>query len=207
MNDPTDFHPALTEDRLKIMAQVIVEARRGALELHDPEAGETNLSLGTRTRERACQAFRQLASECDWLDDFTQGNYFLLLLGESRLPIKFHRTDPDDPAPRTMRMLEVETMAAQTAFAFLSPEQKVVVDDGDHGWRLYFQDDKETREIFSVTLARVRPGGVDERWPIAIAEPVVTGAVAPGDLPEPADLDLPPVAPLPTAVPKKTDGD
>ena len=104
-------------------------------------------------------------------------------------------------------MLEVESMAAQTAFAFLPPELPVVADDGDHGWRLYFQDDKETREIFSVTLARVRPGGVDERWPIDIAEPVATGAAAPGDLPEPADLDVPPVVPLPTAIPKQTDGD
>jgi hypothetical protein len=207
MSDPTAFHPDLTQDRLRIMAQVIVEARRGALELHDPEAGETNISLGTRTRERACQAFRLLASECDWLDHHTQGNYFLLLLGDSRLPIKFHRTDPDDPAPRTMRILEAESMAAQTAFAFLPPDQQVVADDSDHGWRLYFQDDKETREIFSVTLARVRPGGVDERWPIQIAEPVVTEAIAAGDLPEPADLDLPPVAPLPTAIPNQADGD
>jgi hypothetical protein len=207
MNDPTSFHPALTEDRLKIMAQVIVEARRSALELHDPEAGETNISLGTRTRERACQAFRLLANEVDWLKCFEQGNYFLLLVGESGLPIKFHRTDPDDPAPRTMRMLEVESMAAQTAFAFLTPDQRAAVDDTDHGWRLYFQDDKETREIFSVTLARVRPGGVDERWPIDITEPVVTGAVTPGNLPEPAELDVPPVAPLPTVIPKQTDGD
>jgi len=206
MKDPTDFHPALTRDRLTILAQVIVDARRSALELHDPDAGETNISLGTRTRERACEAFRQLANEVDWLKCFEQGNYFLLLIGESGLPIKFHRTDPDDPAPRTMRILEVESLASQTAFAFLSPGKLVAFDDGDHGWRLFFQDDKETREIFSVTLVRVRPGGVDERWPIDIAEPVATSAVAPDVLPEPADLDLPLVAPLPTAVPKKTDG-
>lgn len=207
MIDPTSFHPALTADRLTAMAQVIVEARRSALDLHDPEAGETNISLGTRTRERACQAFRQLAEEVDWLECFEQGNYFLLLAGESRLPIKFHRTDPDDPAPRTMRELEAETALKQTAFAFFTPEQAMAVEATEHAWRLYFQDDPETREVFSVTLARVRTGGVDERWPIDFAEPIMTSVVAAGDLPEPADLGSPPVVPIPISVSKTTDGD
>lgn len=206
MIEPTTFHPALTADRLKAMAQVIVRARLGALDLHDPTAGETNISLGTRTRERACQAFRELAAEVDWLECFEQGNYFLLLLGDSRLPIKFHRTDPDDPAPRAMRELDTESALKQTAFAFLPPAQPSAADPAEHAWRLFFQDDPETREVFSVTLARVRPGGVDERWPIDLAEPVATDVTTSNDLPEAADLDSPAVAPLPTSVPRTGDG-
>ena len=205
MNDPTSFHPALTADRLRMLAQVIVRARRGALDLHDPDAGETNLSLGTRTRERACEAYRQLAKEVEWLACFEQGYYFLLLIGQSRLPIKFHRTDPDDPAPRTLRELEAESALKQGAFSFFTAEEPVATGATEHAWRLFFQDDPETREIFSVTLARVRPGSVDERWPIDLTEPITTSISASGDLPEPADLDRPAVAPLPASVPNKTD--
>lgn len=207
MNDPTFFHPALTAERLSALARVIVRARRGALDLHDPISGESNLSLGTRTRERACEAYRQLAREVDWLTCFEQGYYFLLLLGEGRLPIKFHRTDPDDPAPRTTRELAPEASYKQYAFAFAAVDQPVSADDVERSWRLFFQDDPETREVYSVTLARVRPSGVvDERWEIDLTEPVTTSVSDAGGFPEPAELESPAVAPLPTTSPKKADG-
>lgn len=206
MSEPCSFHPDLTQCRLQALAQVLVEARRGALELHEPDSGETNLSLGTRTRERACKAFQQLAEEVDWLHCLVQGYYFLLLIGDSRLPIKFHRTNPDDPAPRTMRELDTESALKQSAFSFLAPEQLGATDPNDHVWRLYFQDDPETREIYSVTLARVSEGGVDERWPIDLSEPVSTNATTTTELPEPADLDVPRVVPLRPIVPSRTDG-
>lgn len=204
MNDPTSFHPDLKRDRLRTLAQVIVQARRGALPLHDTTAGETNLSLGTRTRERACQAFRALSREVDWLRFVEQGYYFLLLVGPSCLPVKFHRADPSDPPDRVRKALDTEVAFKQAAFAFMTDQPARVVEDAvDHHWRLLFQDDPETREVFGVTLVRIGASGTEERWEIDLNEPVTTAAPLAAELPEPAELDRPAVAPLPqTGIPK-----
>jgi hypothetical protein len=198
MNDPISFHPDLTAERLRALAQVIVQARRRTLPLHDVAAGEINLSLGTRTRERACQAYRDLADEVDWLRYLEQGYYFLLLIGSSCLPVKFHRADPSDPPDRVRRALDAEVALKQAAFAFMADKPPAVIDNAvDRTWRLLFQDDPETHEVFAVTLARVGLSGSEERWEIDLNEPVSTAAPLAAELPEPAELDRPAVAPLP----------
>ncbi len=198
MNDPTEFHPVFTPDRLRKLAAVLVRARREALELHDPDAGEGSLSLGTRTFERACEAFRRLKRDVDWLDVYEQGYYFLLLL--QGVPMKFHRTDPEYPAVRTTRELEPESSFKQEAFAFMSElARPQVADSQGFIWRLYFEDDPETREVLRVALVRVDEAGkTDRTWDIDVTPTVATLVGLGGDLPQPTELDEPEVGPIST---------
>lgn len=206
MTDPSSYLPALTAGRLKVLAGVIVRVRREAIALHDTESGETNLSLGTRTFERLCEAFRRLADEVDWLRFFQAGNYFLLLV--DGVPVKFHRGDPDDPNPRTTRELQPET---ELKFAFMAtmPEQRAPGATLADRARLYFQDDPETKEVFRVAVARVGPDGKTVRsWDIDLTDVVAPLTALDGDLPEAPDLDQPKVTPKPPPARKtKTDDD
>lgn len=196
MTNPSTLHPGLTNDRLQQLAAALVRARRGAFSLHDADAGETNWSLGTRTYERACQEFRVLCEQVEWLKVYEQGFYFLLLVDE--VPIKFHRTDPEDPSPRTTRELAPESYAKQVVFAFYeTAEQRAAATDSlGFNWRLYYQDDPETREVFRVALARVgQDGKTDQVWDIDLTEAVTTIAPIVDELPEAPDLDRPVVSP------------
>ncbi|WP_242352354.1 MULTISPECIES: hypothetical protein [unclassified Anaeromyxobacter] len=203
MNEPSQFHPAFTAERLKALASVIVRVRRAALDLHDAESGERNLSLGTRTFERGCEAFRRLAGEVEWLKYYESGNYFLLLV--EGVPVKFHRTDPDDPNPRTTRELQPEMVLKQKAFVFMETlePQRAPGDMLGSALRLYFQDDPLTKEVFRVAFARVGPDGKTlQSWDIDLTDVVTPLAPLGGDLPEAPDLDQPNVGPKPPAARK-----
>lgn len=198
MRDATEFHPGLTGDRLRTLADVIVRIRREALLLHDPDAGERNLSLGMRTFERACEAFRRLAAEVDWLGIHEQNNAFVLLV-DHVFPLKFHRADPDHPTPRTTLELGPEIAAKQRAFAFLEgmpTSFRPAAGAFDSLWRIYFVDDPETKEVFRVALAQVgEDGKTVQSWPIDLSETLPTLARVGEPLPEPTELDEPLVSP------------
>jgi hypothetical protein len=206
MSDPTSFHPGLTADRLKALASVLVRVRREAIDLHDSESGETNLSLGTRTFERGCAAFRRLADDVDWLRFYQSGNYFLLIV--DGIPLKFHRSDPDDPNPRTTRELQPETLLK---FAFMEEmrEQRAPNDVLADKVRLYFQDDPQTKEVLRVALARVGDNGKTAKsWDIDLTDVVAPLTALGGEMPEAPDLDQPKVTPKPPPTRKtKTDED
>ena len=72
--------------------------------------------------------------------------------------------------------------------------------------RLLFQDDRETHEVFGVTLVRVSESGTEQMWEIDLTrQPLLTTLQPASNLPEPADLDRPEVAPLAApAKPKRT---
>lgn len=206
MTDPSQFHPALTDDRLKVLASVLVRVRREALDFHDTESGETNLSLGTRTFERGCAAFRRLADEVEWLRFYQSGNYFLLIV--DGVPLKFHRSDPDDPNPRTTRELQPET-ALKFAFMETMPQQRAPDDVLGDKARLYFQDDPVTKEVLRVALARVGENGkTTKSWDIDLGDLQTPLTSLGGDLPEAPELDQPKVTPKPPPARKtKTDDD
>lgn len=196
MNDARDLPAALTLDRLRRLAEPIVEARREAIEVHDPDSGETNFSLGSRTYERACEKYRRLAAEVDWLTCSETGLYFLLLVGEERLPIKFHHADPSKPPQRTMREWKPETEAKQLSFMLARLENPTAKLPMDGVWRLYYQDDPVTAEVLAVTLALLRGEALWDFWSIDLGGAEAIRPLS-QDLPEAPDLDSPLVEPLP----------
>lgn len=204
--EPTDFHPGLQQDRLRLLASVIAVCRRAALQLHDSAAGERNLSLGTRTWERACAAYEALAADhSDWLNVHREGNTFFVKV--DGLPIKFHRDNPDDPSPRHSREHPAEKRAKQVAFQFLkdSSTNAPQIAAGSH-WRFFYQTDPETEEVIFLDLVRLDGNdAVADTWSVTLDEPVSAIAAVADDKPEAIDQPPPTIGPKHTKYPKAED--
>lgn len=189
---PTDYHPGVTSERLKVLAAVLVRVRQEAIAAHEFFSGERNASLGLRTFERASKAFRDLAGEVDWLEVHEEDGACILII-DRVFAFKFHRGDPERPNARTRIENTPEAHAKQRAFGFMAtlpmrPREEVL----GSTWRLYYMDDPDTREVISVSLARLDAmGNTIAFWPINFSEPVRAVAPVVSALPEPADLEEP----------------
>lgn len=60
-------YPGVTVERLLLLADIVRVAREGATDLHRPEDGETNWSLGVRGFERTNTAITWATQEYPWL--------------------------------------------------------------------------------------------------------------------------------------------
>lgn len=118
---PWEIHPALREERLKVVAALIRDVRSQALEDHRPERGDIPWNLGctvyARTFHRIGQA-SQSREHGSWLSVVDQrGLHFVFGIGG--VPLRFYRSDEDNAAPpRALRRFYPELEAQQEAFAF-----------------------------------------------------------------------------------------
>jgi hypothetical protein len=105
---PWDFHPALTEERLRICARLLANARRDAVALAAYEMGDDNWSVGCRAYAFGKQRLKRVASSGThaWLRIMDDSHHFVFLIDE--VPVRFYRGSADDPTARTLRRQEAE---------------------------------------------------------------------------------------------------
>ena len=100
---PWDYHPDLTEDRIKILAGMLVDGRHAALERFDEEAGDNGWTHGCRAfqfcRHRVLQAVD--GGEYLWLTAIDRTLQLIFKIGE--VPVRIYKGDADDPTDRTLR--------------------------------------------------------------------------------------------------------
>lgn len=99
---PWDYHPHLTEDRLTIVANTILDRRNSCLELHDEDAGDTSWGLHCRSFDRCHTTLKKLvlSGEHEWLSLVDGSMKFQFKIGE--ILFRFYRGDPDKPNMRTL---------------------------------------------------------------------------------------------------------
>ena len=165
--------------RLRIVADLIRDARHSAVELHDPENGDTRWSLACRGYSRTCHAIRQAAEVYAWLKVLREYRLaFTFSIGE--FAFKFYRGSPSDHY-RIERFIE------------LYHQQSVL----DEGWfprenilQLAVEVDLQTLEVVSVTVVEMDVAeNITGTYPIPhdSAGANVAPAVSPG-------VDVPPVS-------------
>ena len=105
---PWDFHPALTEERLRVCARLLANARRDALALAAYEMGEDSWSVGCRAYAFGRQRLKRVAEsgQHEWLRVMDQSQHFVFLI--ETVPVRFYRGAADDPTARTLRRQEAE---------------------------------------------------------------------------------------------------
>lgn len=112
---PWEIHPALSEDRLRLCALLLANARRDAVRLALPELGDDPWSVGCRAyafgRQRLRRAVERRTHNWLTLLDETLGFTFAI----DGIPVRFYRGAADDPTPRTLRRqtVEAEQLALQ----------------------------------------------------------------------------------------------
>jgi hypothetical protein len=105
---PWDFHPALSEDRLRFCARLLANARRDAVALAAYEMGDDNWSVGCRAYAFGKQRLKRAAASGlnPWLKVMDDSHHFIFLI--DRVPVRFYRGFAEEPTVRTLRRQEAE---------------------------------------------------------------------------------------------------
>jgi len=165
---PWDFHPALTEDRLRICARMLAHARRDALAMASYELGDDPWSVGCRAfafgrhrLERAAQS-----GEYPWLEVLDDSAHFVFVIGSNGqgVPVRFYRGAADDPTERTLRRQEMEVQQLSLALGEAAAERlafRLAVETGEAG--------RVERVVFLALRGEDR---VEWFWPVPLVLPV-----------------------------------
>lgn len=105
---PWDFHPALSENRLRLCARLLANARRDALALAAYEMGDDSWSVGCRAYSFGRQRLKRVAEDGKhpWLSVMDESHHFVFLI--EQVPVRFYRGLAEDPTVRTLRRHEAE---------------------------------------------------------------------------------------------------
>lgn len=100
---PWDYHPHLTEDRLTLVAAMLVDGRHAALERFDEEAGDNGWTHGCRAfqfcRHRVLRAVD--SGEYAWLTAIDRTLQLIFKIGD--VPVRMYKGDAVEPTDRTLR--------------------------------------------------------------------------------------------------------
>ena len=170
---PWDFHPALTEERLRICARMLANARRDALAMASYELGDDPWSVGCRAFAFGRNRLERAASSGDfpWLEVLDDSAHFVFVIGGNGngVPVRFYRGAADEPTERTLKRQEMEVQQLSLALGEIAAEGlafRLAVETGEAG--------RVERVVF---LALRGDNKVECFWPVPLEMPAeVTGA-------------------------------
>ena len=118
-----DFQPwqkygDLTPERLSIVAEEFRRVRHDCVNLHQPELGDGDWSLGSRIYQRTYFAIFRLAEKYDWLTINQELKALQFSFSIGIVPLRFYKGDPDDPPSRYLAHTDGEARQIQTSFEF-----------------------------------------------------------------------------------------
>lgn len=100
---PWEYHPDLTEERLKTVAAMLVDGRHAALERYDEEAGDNGWTHGCRAfqfcRHRVLQAID--SGDYVWLTAIDRTLQLIFKIGD--VPVRIYKGDAEEPTDRTLK--------------------------------------------------------------------------------------------------------
>ena len=165
---PWDFHPALTEERLRFCARLLANARRDAVALAAYEMGDDTWSVGCRAYAFGKQRLKRAAASGThaWLRILDDSHHFVFLIDQ--VPVRFYRGSAEDPTARTLRQQEAE--AQQLGLAL-----------GDEATGLIFRfaiEANATGGVERVVFLALRgdEGEAACCWPVPLDMPVPQGS-------------------------------
>ncbi len=161
---PWDFHPALTEERLRLCARLLANARRDALALAAYEMGDDSWSVGCRAYAFGRQRLTRVAGsgEHPWLRVMDDSHHFVFLI--EQVPVRFYRGPADEPTARTLRRQEAEAQQLGLALGIDVAEGLV--------FRLAVETNASGSVERVVFLAlRGEEGVAEAAWPIPLELP------------------------------------
>lgn len=93
--EPWQLVPQLKKDYLLSVANLLVQVRGEVIDRHEPELGDTRLSLGMRAYEccRSRIIFKDREGDWSWLSILTKQQRFTFAI--EGVPVRFSRNDPN----------------------------------------------------------------------------------------------------------------
>src|SRR4051812_12549420 len=137
---PWDFHPALTEERVRICARMLANARRDALAMASYELGDDPWSVGCRAFAFGRHRLERAASSGDypWLEVLDDSAHFVFVIGGNGngVPVRFYRGAAEEPTERTLKRQEMEVQQLSLALGEAAAEGlafRLAVETGEAG--------------------------------------------------------------------------
>ena len=98
---PWEFHPPLTDDRLRLCGRLLANARRDAVALAAYELRDDSWSVGCRAYAFGKQRLKRVAAsrEHPWLRVMDDSHHFVFLIDQ--VPVRFYRGFAEEPTVRT----------------------------------------------------------------------------------------------------------
>jgi|GraSoiStandDraft_29_1057270.scaffolds.fasta_scaffold67788_2 hypothetical protein len=150
--EPWTKYPCLTRERLSIVANIIREARHGAVLRFQPEYGENLWCLGCTNYSRTCSAITTATHEYDWLRILPEPKLLAFSFTIGTVSFRFYKGKPDDPPDRYLI----------STFGELHHQQLCLEIDGlrplDKILRLAVETD-DTLEVSDVTCVELDEAG------------------------------------------------
>jgi hypothetical protein len=162
---PWDINAALQEERLRFLAELALEVRKGAVAAQEPSKGDGKWGLGCRFYERLSDAFIKAAAsgKIPWLTALRpNGNPLELYLAIGGCPIHYLRGDPAKPSQHHL-------VRAQEQYEFWPDSKRT-------GWYWLMvvessSDEEATRVLFEEASDS---GDIRHQWVAAAAKTDVT---------------------------------
>jgi hypothetical protein len=115
---PWEYHPDLTDDRLKAVAAMLVDGRHAALDRYDAEAGDNGWTHGCRAfqfcRHRVVHAID--SGDYPWLTAIDRSLQLIFKIGE--VPVRIYKGEAEDPTDRTLK----QSFGEKSQLEMLFPE-------------------------------------------------------------------------------------
>jgi len=209
---PWELHPALSEDRLRVCARLLANARRDALAMASYELGDDAWSVGCRAyafgRHRLARA--AASGQHNWLGVLDESNAFVFLIED--VPVRFYRGPADEPTARALRRHAEEARQLSLALGDAAVEGlvfRLAVETGEGGRveRVVFLalrgEDGEAACVWPVPLEMPAPA---ESMPHVQLRLLPDDGYAGPRPPEPQAARRPPPMPGSTATPRRVRG-
>lgn len=178
---PWELSPALEQERLVILARVVVETRNKVFADANRAEGDTNWGLGCRAHERLGHALERLVVEAThpWLTVHREGLYLMPLI--DGVAVRPYRGPADRPSARHLDAVRFEhgrrqASRGQAAFSFMEP----VEPDGPWFWLMAMETEAGGKVARVVYFQANEAGETRHPWDCPL-----DGLTAP--LPRPAE--------------------
>ena len=119
--EPWLKYPALTVDRLSLIATLIRTVRKDCVDLYEPQNGDGPWSLGCRVYERTFFAIKEFAKDeavATWLSINREFRPLQFSFSIGPVPLRFYRGDPDDPPSHVLARSDGELLHMQYCIHF-----------------------------------------------------------------------------------------
>jgi hypothetical protein len=170
---PWDFHPALTEERLRICARLLANARRDALAMASYELGDDPWSVGCRAFAFGRHRLKRAAASGDhpWLEVLDDSAHFVFVIGSNGhgVPIRFYRGAADEPTDRTLQRQEMEVQQLSLALGEAA---------ADLAFRFAIETGEAGRVERVVFLALRGEDRVECFWPVSLEVSAAAAGIA-----------------------------
>ena len=169
---PWDFHRALTEERLRLCARMLANARRDALAMASYALGDDPWSVGCRAFAFGRNRLQRAAAsgEYPWLEVLDDSAHFVFVIGDdgNGVPVRFYRGAAEEPTERTLKRQEMEVQQLSLALGEIAAEGLA--------FRLAVETDAAGRVERVVFLALRGDDKIECFWPVPLERPVEVAA-------------------------------